>query len=361
MTAENLISEIKLLNEISGFACGLADSGGTVLYCPEGVCRQSKVKPGDAEFRTVEIQEKDGSVFVLFAADPGDGAGTSLTDSALRLLALKLSSVRESSSSRADTLSGILEEREGYGPEKAEGLFRNISPEDRYVLLLFEIPERSSAGGQKDEALAVISGIFSEENDFAVSSFFSDGREYAAVLCRFAYAGTDAGSYCDEAEKFALGAVGTVGAEAMIFTRSAISDTAASAADIPVMRTQALEALHAGTVFDFSGGCLRYDKLALERLICSLPGPICREFVAATLGPRITEERGADELLRTVRVFLDADQNVSEAARKMYIHRNTMTYRLEKFQKLTGLDCSSFGDGLRVRMALLILQYLGEI
>jgi carbohydrate diacid regulator len=139
-----------------------------------------------------------------------------------------------------------------------------------------------------------------------------------------------------------------------------VSSASTSLKDLPGAFARAASALATGAEFEQERNCFEYDKLSLERLVCEIPQEIGIEYVRETFGSRLERGRASEELLRTVKMFLDCNMNASEAAKAMYIHRNTMTYRLEKFQKLTGLDCASFGDGLRVRIALLILQRLGS-
>ena len=87
----------------------------------------------------------------------------------------------------------------------------------------------------------------------------------------------------------------------------------------------------------------------------------CLLFLKETLGGDFLRDKGAPELLATLQIFFTNNQNVSEAARALYIHRNTMVYRIEKFNRLTGLDCTKFEDGMKVGLALLVVKYLEKI
>ena len=84
----------------------------------------------------------------------------------------------------------------------------------------------------------------------------------------------------------------------------------------------------------------------------------CLRYITETFGEGFIKDRSAKELLNTVKVYLENNLNISEASRVLYIHRNTLMYRLEKFNKMTGLDCSKFDVGMRIGIALLILQYI---
>jgi carbohydrate diacid regulator len=84
----------------------------------------------------------------------------------------------------------------------------------------------------------------------------------------------------------------------------------------------------------------------------------CIRYVQETFGEGFVQDKSAKELFKTVKVYLENNLNVSEASRMLYIHRNTLMYRLEKFNKMTGLECSKFDVGMRIGIALLILQFI---
>ncbi len=122
-------------------------------------------------------------------------------------------------------------------------------------------------------------------------------------------------------------------------------------------------------IFELEGKSFAYDKLGLARLVYGLSKETCIAFLKETLGTQILEDKGwyvkpngqEDEIKKTIKTFLETNQNISETSRALYIHRNTLVYRLDKFNKMTGLDCTKFEDGMKVGMALLVLQYLSKI
>ena len=76
------------------------------------------------------------------------------------------------------------------------------------------------------------------------------------------------------------------------------------------------------------------------------------------MGSDFFRDKSGPELLTTLRAFLDNNMNISEASRALYIHRNTLLYRMEKFHKLTGLDAARFDDGVCIRMACMVIKFL---
>lgn len=120
---------------------------------------------------------------------------------------------------------------------------------------------------------------------------------------------------------------------------------------------EALAALEIGKIFYTDRKVNAYSSLGIGRLIYQLPKPLCQIYLQEVFGgdlPEIFDE----ETLNLVEKFFENNLNTSETARKLYIHRNTLIYRLDKIQKETGLDLRTFDDALMVKVALLVRAYL---
>lgn len=146
--------------------------------------------------------------------------------------------------------------------------------------------------------------------------------------------------------------------EAMVETYVSISSAIPSLMNLNDAYVEADKAKNIGVIFEMPDKCLEYSKLGLEKLIYSIPMDACVKYVKETFGEGFISDKSAKELLNTVKVYLENNLNVSEASRVLYIHRNTLMYRLEKFNKMTGLECSKFDVGMRIGIALLILQFI---
>ena len=146
----------------------------------------------------------------------------------------------------------------------------------------------------------------------------------------------------------------------MVNVRVAVSSGFRSLSRLSEMALQTVATLRLGEDFGIGSKCLVYEKTGLERLISSISEEDRLEYLRAVLGGQYWTDRSMQELLNTVSVFLQCNQNSSVTAKRMYVHRNTVNNRLEKFSRITGLDCSSFSDGVRVRIALLIIRYMGQ-
>ena len=120
---------------------------------------------------------------------------------------------------------------------------------------------------------------------------------------------------------------------------------------------EAKMALDVAGIFYVEKTIIAYNTLGIGRLIYQLPVNLCQIFINEIFGDEIPEEID-DEMLATVNKFFENNLNVSETSRQLYIHRNTLMYRIEKLQKATGLDIRSFDDALTFKIALMVVNYM---
>ena len=100
-----------------------------------------------------------------------------------------------------------------------------------------------------------------------------------------------------------------------------------------------------------------FRSLGIGRLIYQLPINLCRLFIDEIFGSNVPSELD-DETLTTINKFFENNLNVSETSRQLYVHRNTLVYRIEKLQKSTGLDIRVFDDALTFKIALMVVNYM---
>ncbi len=120
---------------------------------------------------------------------------------------------------------------------------------------------------------------------------------------------------------------------------------------------EAKMALDVGKIFYEEKSIVAYNTLGIGRLIYQLPIPLCQMFLKEVFTNE-TPDSFDDELLTTINKFFENNLNVSETARQLYIHRNTLVYRLEKLQKSTGLDIRKFDDALTFKIAMMVSNYM---
>ncbi len=120
---------------------------------------------------------------------------------------------------------------------------------------------------------------------------------------------------------------------------------------------EAQVALEVGKVFDTERNIVSYDHLGIARLIYQLPTTLCEMFLKEIFKVGSIETLD-QETLFTIQRFFENNLNVSETSRKLFVHRNTLVYRLEKIKKLTGLDLREFDDAIVFKVALMVKKYL---
>ena len=110
-------------------------------------------------------------------------------------------------------------------------------------------------------------------------------------------------------------------------------------------------------MFDPDKTIVRYDNLGIARLIYLLPTPLCEMFLREGVKKGSIDSLD-QETLFTIQRFFENNLNVSETSRKLFVHRNTLVYRLEKIKRLTGLDLREFDDAIVFKVALMVKKYL---
>ncbi len=120
---------------------------------------------------------------------------------------------------------------------------------------------------------------------------------------------------------------------------------------------EAQVAIEVGKVFDTEKVVINYENLGIGRLIYQLPTTLCEMFLQEVFKKNPISSLD-EETLFTINKFFENNLNVSETARKLFVHRNTLVYRLEKIKKLTGLDLREFDDAITFKVALMVKKYL---
>ena len=120
---------------------------------------------------------------------------------------------------------------------------------------------------------------------------------------------------------------------------------------------EAKMALDVGKIFYSGQSVVAYNRLGIGRLIYQLPIPLCRMFIREIFEGKNPDDFD-EETLQTINKFFENSLNVSETSRPLYIHRNTLVYRLDKLQKTTGLDLRVFEDAITFKIALMVVKYM---
>lgn len=198
-------------------------------------------------------------------------------------------------------------------------------------------------------AFDVIQNLFPDkQKDFVFNISESD-----IILVKEIKAGIES----KDLEKLSRSIVDTLGSEFYTKVVCGIGTGVVGVKDLARSFKEAQVALEVGKVFDTEKTIVNYDNLGIARLIYQLPTTLCEMFLREVFKKGSIESLD-HETLFTIQRFFENNLNVSETSRKLFVHRNTLVYRLEKIKKLTGLDLREFDHAIVFKVALMVKKYL---
>lgn len=165
------------------------------------------------------------------------------------------------------------------------------------------------------------------------------------------------GETYEDLEKTANMVLDMLNTEALTKVHIAFGTIVNEIKDVSRSYKEAKMALDVGKIFYSSKNVVAYSNLGIGRLIYQLPLPLCRMFIKEIFDGKSPDEFD-EETLTTINKFFENSLNVSETSRQLYIHRNTLVYRLDKLQKSTGLDLRVFEDAITFKIALMVVKYM---
>ena len=146
-------------------------------------------------------------------------------------------------------------------------------------------------------------------------------------------------------------------AELMVKVVMGIGTVAGHLRELADRYKEAQVAIEVGKIFEPEKSIIRYENLGIGRIIYQLPVTLCEMFLSEVFKKNPIESLDGDTL-DTINKFFENNLNVSETSRKLYVHRNTLVYRLEKIKKLTGLDLREFDHAIIFKVAMMVNRYL---
>ena len=206
--------------------------------------------------------------------------------------------------------------------------------------------------GHSDVATVdVLTGMFPDKmQDFVLSVNETD----VAIIKQISGTVT-----AEDLEKIAVSVEDTLKNELRIKTIIGIGTVAEHLRELADSYKEAQTAIEVGKVFDTEKSVMHYENLGIGRLIYQLPTTLCEIFLREVIKKNSLDSLD-QETLFTINKFFENSLNVSETSRKLFVHRNTLVYRLEKIRKLTGLDLRQFDHAIVFRVALMVRQYLAS-
>lgn len=212
------------------------------------------------------------------------------------------------------------------------------------VVLLIE------TGMEKDNTAAeLLRGMFSVQS----GDFITEVDESNVILIKT----LSSNEGYAEIEKTAQTIVDMMSTEAMLNVRVAYGTIVQELKDVSKSYKEAMVAMDVGRIFYVEKKVNAYGSLGIGRLIYQLPANLCKIFIDEIFGDNNPGDFD-EEIVTTVNKFFENNLNVSETSRQLFVHRNTLVYRVEKLQKITGLDVRTFDDALTFKIAMMVYNYM---
>ena len=228
---------------------------------------------------------------------------------------------------------------------KAKKLHIEAKPRVTYVI--------DTNGKSTDLIMELVKNLF----DLKSGDFVTSVDEQSVVLIK------DVSHIKDmdrELEEIAESLVDNLHMEAMTKVRVGYGNVITQLPEIAESYQEAKMALQVGKIFYAEYDTISYSRLGIGRLIHQLPLSLCDMFIKEVFGERIPDILEDEEAVSTINKFFENNLNISETARQLYVHRNTLVYRLERLEKAIGLDIRKFEDAMTYRIAVMVLAHMKE-
>ena len=332
---------------------GVIDENGAVIACSE-LGRMGEIHENViSELSGTPLLLRGGWTYKAFGSRPRPDyaifveGSDQIAAKYAGILAVALSSIKQ-----------YYDERYDRGNFIKNVILDNILPGDIYlkarelhfntevlrVVLLIRLTEKNDVS-----AYDVITNLFPDrQKDFVINV-----SESEIALVKEVRPGIDT----KDLEKLARSVVDTLSGEFYTHATVGIGTIVTGVKDLAKSFKEAQVALEVGKVFDTEKVIVSYENLGIARLIYQLPTTLCEMFLKEVFRKGSIDSLD-QETLFTIQRFFENNLNVSETSRKLFVHRNTLVYRLEKIKKLTGLDLREFDHAIVFKVALMVKKYL---
>lgn len=335
---------------------GVVDEAGAVVACSEvnriGELRDASV---GGSMALNDVFQHGGCTYRAFGSNKHNEyavfvEGTDETAGRISaLLAISLQNIKQFHDEKFDKVNFI-----------KNVVLDNILPGDIYakarelhfatdvsrVVLLIRV-----TGGSEVSAYDIVSGLFPDKQ----KDFVFNISETDTVLVKEIKRSIEH----KDLENLATSIVDTLGGEHYAKSVVSFGNPITNLKDLATSFKEAQIAMEVGKVFDTERSVVSYDNLGIARLIYQLPTTLCEMFLKEVFKQGSIESLD-QETLFTIQRFFENNLNVSETSRGLFVHRNTLVYRLEKIKKLTGLDLREFDDAIVFKVALMVKKYLSN-
>ena len=335
---------------------GVIDENGVIIACSE-LIKIGEIKQGvrDELTYTTDLVVSGGYTYRPISAGSKNEyvvfmeGDDKMAEKMSKLLAVSLTNIKN-----------LYDEKYDKGSFVKNIILDNILPSDIYIKskeLHFNTEENRIVflikfyGKTDMMPFEMLQNMFPDKSkDYVISV-----GEHDIVLVKDVKPGTD----MKEIEKIATNISDTLSSEFYTKVNIGISTIVENLKDLARAYKEAQIALEVGKVFETEKNIISYENLGIGRLIYQLPTTLCEMFLQEVF-KRGSLESLDRETLMTIQCFFENNLNVSETSRKLFVHRNTLVYRLEKIRKITGLDLREFEHAITFKVALMVKKYLSS-
>ena len=342
LTGRIIQNTIEEIHKITSAPMALYDSQGN-LICSVGKMK-SRPKTADvtafahsekaASENMARVRDQEETVYVVFVCESVPGAKM-----LAELAAMQLTSLQNSSSEDADR----------------DNFIKNLLLDNLLMVDVYSLAKKFGMGESVKRAVILIGA---EGKDADTGRIEAIARENDIVT---AVDDHDVILICQLEEEEGYEALGRKAREAVRAAgpgmKAACGTIVKELKDVPRSYKEALTVKEIAGIFSPGKEIAVYSSLGIGRLIYQLPLPLCRTFIKEVFANR-PPDYFDEETITTVNKFFENNLNVSETSRQLYIHRNTLVYRLDKICKMTGLDLRLFEDAITFKIALMVVQYM---
>ena len=333
---------------------GVLDENGVVISCSD-LGKMGEIRQGVREelsFST-EVMSSDGYTYRYMGAGQKSEyvvfieGEDKMAEKMSKLLAVSLGNIKS-----------LYDEKYDKGSFIKNIILDNILPSDIYIKskeLHFNTEELRVVflikffGKTDMMPFEMLQNMFPDKaRDYVISV-----GEHDIVLVKELKPGTD----MKEIENMAINIADTLSSEFYTKVVIGISTIVENIKDLAKAYQEAQVALEVGKVFENEKNIISYENLGIGRLIYQLPTTLCEMFLQEVFKKGSLESLDRETLM-TIQCFFENNLNVSETSRKLFVHRNTLVYRLEKIRNLTGLDLREFNHAITFKVALMVRKYL---
>ncbi len=342
------------MRDTVGRVIGVIDENATIVACSE----LSKIGTSN-DFFSIEFSDshdifiRDGYTYKPFGVHvkPDYAVFVEGTDEMAgkyaSILAISLSSIKQYYDEKYDRnnfVKNIILDNVLPGDISIKSRELHFNADINRVVFLISIVSSNDVS-----AYDVIQNLFPDKN----KDFVFNIAESEIVLVKEIKSGIDV----KDLEKLARSIADTLQTEFFTRVNIGIGTPVIGVKDLARSFKEAQIAIEVGKVFDTEKNIVSYDNLGIARLIYHLPTTLCETFLKEVFKKGSIESLD-HETLFTIQRFFENNLNVSETSRKLFVHRNTLVYRLDKIKKLTGLDLREFDHAIIFKIALMVKKYL---